>query len=226
MMKKLVFALAIFGFSGVADAVIIVDQTWDGNKNATVAQDFPDFPDFSTFEFDDFSVAGPGFFVTALNAVGRENGDMSFNIAVIGEIWDGLPGIFGGNIVMSTTAGVENGDGSVTLDFGGQALGPGDYWITLYVVRPFADGGQWFWNRTNANNPNGSEQYFYNPGGGFGFGTDPLPGSKVFDFDNDGFPDNIPADLNFVLEGDLIPAPGALALLGLAGLAARRRRRA
>jgi MYXO-CTERM domain-containing protein len=33
-----------------------------------------------------------------------------------------------------------------------------------------------------------------------------------------------PADLAFQITGEVVPAPGALALLGLAGLAGRRRR--
>ena len=45
-----------------------------------------------------------------------------------------------------------------------------------------------------------------------GFG----PGSGIF---------GVPADAAFTLSGEVVPAPGALALLGLGGIAAIRRRR-
>ena len=59
---------------------------------------------------------------------------------------------------------------------------------------------------------------FWNPGEGLEFGPDPIPGEIPYAKQG-------PADMNFVLEGDAIPAPGALSLLGLAGLIGLRRRR-
>jgi hypothetical protein len=195
------FALASVGaitLVGSASADVIWDQRWDGLGRAVVAQMWPDFPDFDAFEFDDFSIPdGPGYFLTTLNVEGLEGGDPEFNEAIVAEIWDGLPGSFGGSIVMVSISGSEDpATGNLTFDFGGQPLLPGNYWITAYVVRPFI-GGHWWWYRTNEGAPNRSEHFFWNPGGGYGFGSDPVPGTVVFD---------TPADMNFVLEGDVIPA--------------------
>ena len=168
----------------------VIDQPWDGVTAGVVAQVFPDLPDFDSFEFDDFSTES-SVRITTLEAPGTETGDMGANIDVVAEIWDGLPGGFGGSIVMSSVSGFESADGTLMIDFDGQNLLPGDYWITAYVVRESA-GGQWFWNRTNDGAPNDSEQFFYNPGGGFGFGAEPIPGSRIH---------GTPADMSFVLRG-------------------------
>ncbi len=83
------------------------------------------------------------------------------------------------------------------------ALGAGTYWFEGVIVGPENN----FWLvRTEVT---GSECWTnYDDLGGLD------PGFKLFGID---------VDLNFVLTG--IPAPGALALLGLAGLAGTRRRR-
>ena len=78
-------------------------------------------------------------------------------------------------------------------------------------------GLQWFWYQTG-DPVSGSEAWIQNPGGGFGAGTGANPGSSS----GFGFGRN---DMAFVIEGDVVPAPGALALLGLGGLVAGRRRR-
>jgi MYXO-CTERM domain-containing protein len=83
------------------------------------------------------------------------------------------------------------------------------------VNRPFGGGGgQWYWNTSATTN--GSVGLWQNPGGGFGAGTGLQPNGAL----NGGNS----ADWAWTLEGDKVPAPGALALLGLAGLAGRRRR--
>jgi hypothetical protein len=103
-------------------------------------------------------------------------------------------------------------------------LAPGTYWISAWVDRPFAGGGQWFWDETTP--VTGSEFFIHNPGGGFGFGTSPVPGSVVT-----GPP---PHDLAFEIDGTLtsegVPEPGSVLLLslgaiGLAGYGWRRRTR-
>ena len=100
------------------------------------------------------------------------------NRAVVGQIFTGLPDK-GGILVMSGI-GKEDAGATLTINFGNQTLQPGSYWITAYVVRASAQagGGQWFWDETTP--VTGSEEYFYNPLGGFGFGTASIPGSTVF----------------------------------------------
>jgi hypothetical protein len=202
----------------IARAEVIVDQPYDGTSGAYVAQSFPDFPDFSTYEFDDFSTSAD-YYVDTLTVPGVESGDRDENVGVIGEIWTGLPDK-GGALVMSGS-GSEGDDGGLVIDFAGQTLVAGDYWITAYVDRPFAEdndgdgsiGGQWFWFSTQP--VNGSEEYFYNPGGGFGVGTESIPGSELF---------GVAADMAFTLEGRLVPEPSTFALLALGLLGAIRRR--
>ncbi len=82
------------------------------------------------------------------------------------------------------------------------ALGAGTYWFEAAIVGP--DNNFWLVRAPVL----GSECWVnYDDLGGL------QSGSVLF---------GVPVDLNFVLTG--IPAPGALALLGLAGLAGRRRR--
>ncbi len=84
------------------------------------------------------------------------------------------------------------------------ALGAGTYWFEATIVGPKNNN---FWLIRDA--VTGNECWVnYDDFGGLQSGSDHL---------------GAPADLNFVLTG--IPAPGALALLGLAGLAGTRRRR-
>ncbi len=175
---------------------VIIAQPWDGVTGGVGAQVFRDFPDLSHGDVDDVVIItdrDTGMLVVP----GIETGDMGANIDVVGEIWDGLPGAFGGRLVMSSVSGVESADGTLCIDFGGQFLPAGDYWITAYVVRPLDPGGEWFWRRTNEEFPNGSEHYYWNPGGAWGFGVDPIPGSIVY---------GTPADMSFVLHGCAVPA--------------------
>lgn len=196
-------------------SVVVNQASLDGDT--IISQVFPDFPAFSTRAYDDFSTA-QAFAVTSLTVFGSEAGSPAFNLAVTGEIWNGLPGT--GSLVMSSVAGLELGS-NLNIDFGGQSLAAGSYWITAYVTRPFSGGGQWFWA---THLPiTGSQAFVHNPGGGLGFGTNPVPISSVA---------GPPRDLAFILEGNAlasVPEPGSLALFCLAaivGVGASSRRRA
>ncbi len=180
--------------------LVIVSQPYDGTSNGAVAQVFPDMPSITSYEYDDFTTLIP-YNVTALTVPGIEQGRMSFNKAVTGEILNGLPGK-GGQVVMSGS-GSEDSTGTLHINFNSQTLAPGSYWITAFVTRPFGFhgirvGGQWFWDRTTP--VNGSEEYFRNPSGGFGFGRKPIPGSVVF---------GSPADMAFELDGNLPASPNS-----------------
>jgi hypothetical protein len=77
-----------------------------------------------------------------------------------------------------TGNGVETANASLDINFQSQPLQAGSYRITAFVLRPFELGGQWFWYRTTP--VTGSEEYYYNPGGGWGVGTASIPGSQEF----------------------------------------------
>ena len=87
-------------------------------------------------------------------------------------------------------------------------LSAGTYWVALMPENPFGTNGQTGIMGSVLGDLNA---YQANPAGGFGFPN----GYQMID---------PPMNLAYRLYGTEIPAPGALALLGLAGLARRRRR--
>lgn len=84
------------------------------------------------------------------------------------------------------------------------ALGAGTYWVEMQII-----GFENAYHMVHSG-VTGSEAWvnYSDFGGAF-------PGSALF---------GVAADMAFALEGDVIPAPSALALLGIAGMAGRRRR--
>ena len=146
------------------------------------------------------------------------------------NIWDGAPG--SGSIVANSTsvvgtptftniyrvfngaANLTNTDRAVfavTLDFSGTTLGEGDYWIDIQVDQ--GAGSAWIPPIMNAD---GSHY----DGNQMQFGAD-----NVWVTYEDAV-SGLGADIPFYIAGEPVPAPGALALLGLAGLVGARRRRA
>jgi hypothetical protein len=195
-------------------ADFIVNQSPIGLNNR-VSQTFPDFPTFSTFTYDDFTTS-QSYLVTLLRVYGFETGSAGANLAVTANIYSGSPGP--GQVLVMTANGSEDGAGTLSINFGGQLLNPGHYWIDAFVNRSFGGGGQWFWD-TTSNPVSGSAPIFWNPGGGFGDGTSPIPWSNV---------DGLNADQAFDLQGAAAaPAPAGLSLfaLGIVGLSSYGRYR-
>lgn len=202
-------ALAAFAASTNALADVIVDQP-DGGVGGIASQVF-DVPYelYSCSAMDDFTIAD-AYDLTELTVYG-ENGSGSGNDDIAVTVRFLSTPDLGGATVASAT-GVQSG-GVLTFDLTGITLGPGTYWIAAQVQRNFDLGGQWFWRLSDTSN--GAQALWQNPGGAFGYGTNPV---TVDVLGQSGW------DMAFELEGTIVPAPGAIALLGVCGLVGRRRR--
>lgn len=93
----------------------------------------------------------------------------------------------------------------MTIDLGGVALGAGDYFFSVVPINAFGVNGQTGIGLSTIGGDNGWQA---NPGGGFGFNTNPTG-----------------ANYAYSLNGSVIPGPAAFCLLGIAGATIRRRRR-
>jgi hypothetical protein len=104
-------------------------------------------------------------------------------------------------------SGSEDSSGTLQFDLGNYVLRAGSYWLTAYVTRPQSPSGmdQWFFDTFRP--VNGSQAQLYNPGDGFGFGSNPFPISDVLDH---------PEDLAFTLSGNAVPEPSGLTLVATA----------
>ncbi len=80
-------------------------------------------------------------------------------------------------------------------------LGAGTFWISITNNTGFGANGSWFWETSSG----GGNSSSWSPDGGTTWNVQPNGLSMIL--------------------GGVIPAPGAIALLGLAGIAAPRRRR-
>jgi len=203
-MRKLLVMLVVASFSAGAYASgVLWNQPWDGVSAGVVAQEFSDFPPYSSYEFDDFAVPAGGWLIDKVIIYGVEQGLPQYNTGVQLS-FTGSPGYAGGQYIGSQVGQ------DLVFNLPNVPLGQGTWWISGWVQRPFGTGGQWFWNRTLP--VTGSEHYFHNPGGGFGYGTSPIPGTTIY---------GSAADLAFRIEGT--PEPATLGLLAIGALFLRRR---
>lgn len=205
-------ALTVFAGVSWSNADVVVNQP-SPNLAGSASQHFEAANvAFNIQALDDITLT-QAYNLTTLTAFGSNSiaGGEAFNLNVVGQIWSA--GDLGSTLVMSSVSGSQTGD-DLTIDFGGQLLNPGTYWISAFVERPFTGGGQWFWDNASGG-PYGAPARHHNPGGGFGFGSAPIDIAG-------------PVDMAFTLNGDLaaIPEPSAISalVLGAALLAGRRRR--
>ena len=220
-------AVATIAVTGFASADVIMDQIGSMDGSAVAAgtihgtQEFIDYGAYSLVAMDDFSISEDMTLTSASMVLGGWNGYPGDPTNVTGytvNIYSSVAAA-AGDLVGDVFSMYIANDGSwdagwmgnghlVTLDLGGAELATGDYWLGITPLNHFAAGngqtGVW---TSNIGDGSGHQA---NPGGGFGM------------------PDNWSAggeNYAYSLEGNAaIPAPGALALLGLAGFARRRRR--
>ncbi len=209
--------------AGIDRGPVLWDQQPDPARNAYVDQNFLDFPSFSTYIVNDVSfttnVVIDGVITYYTSGIGfwPSSGTATLNIFPKTGTLPG-PGddpSFGLTVPVDIVAGpngleVHAGAGT-PLNI---PLPAGDYWIGLTPDLEFGSFGQEF--RQNSTSFVGDASAGRNPGGGFGVGTDWFDAGQVFG----GEPDY---DAAITILGT--PAPGTVALLGLGGLVATRRRR-
>lgn len=184
---------------------------------------------------DDFTVTGPGWFVDSIRVHAYQTGSTTTSPFTAGNInvWDGRPGDAGSNIVTSSSTilgtawtgiyrvfdGVANLTNTqrpvmyIDFDLSGQSLAAGNYWIDFQFSGVASAWAPYVMDAVTG------ETVF---GNGRQMTTDGLPTPGPMWQDLLAAPG---AEVPFVVSGTVIPAPGALALLGMGGLLAARRRR-
>lgn len=207
---------------------------WDQSitsGNATVDQNFPDFPDYSSGMVDDFSTVAQAWNITKVTTYyTRGVGNWSDGVAQaelslfskVGSI-PGEPDLVGnlGLVDVSLASSLDGQAWAVTADTSSIAALQnisGEFWIGLTPVAPFGSFGQEF-HLLSALPTVGGGSAIRNMGGAFGFGTGWTDAGSL---------DLQPgADMLFTLEGEVIPSPGATAVLAgcLAGFGGRKRTR-
>jgi hypothetical protein len=210
--------VGVAGLAASAQAVVIVNQLPSDLLNGLISDNVTSGGSRSA---DDFSVAGGPWNITKLTAVmltqlptapssatfeiytdtgaGPTNGAPSFTLAATGATQVGSA--FGFKAVEFTV-----GDGVTPLF---QVGANSTSWLSI-----FGNGGLAYFATYNyGGTPNGSVGYFKSAG--FGVPNWAPNTGQGADF----------TDFAMAVEGTVVPAPSALALLGLGGLVAGRRRR-
>lgn len=228
MRRVLLTTAFVFVATGAANADVLYDQSaYTSDYAANVDQEFGDFPQYSSYMADDVSF---GSAVTI---------DSISTFYTMGGSWG--PGITNARLNIFAKTGSLPGAGddpaaglsvAVTFTSLGDAwqvtasglginLAAGDYWFALTPQADFGLFGQSFHYYTAPGSLVGDQVAFRNPGGAFG-----TPGGTNWQTVNGALQGPTDANMALLVEGTIVPAPGALALLGLAGLAGTRRRRA
>ena len=215
-------ACALLAAPNASAQEVVWDSPVDPNVTAFVDQQFPDFPDFSTYLVGHVSLDRATFIydiTTYFTFAGGvwPLGDLNAMLNIIPQ--DGLPPndydpSVDGMAVTGNMAVGPNGVELTTGLGGGLTLEAGEYWIGLTPDIDFGVFGQEFHQGTADFAKNTAAR---NPGGGFGLGTDWFEAGPAFG--------GIDWGMAITITGKNVPAPGALALLGLAGLVGARRRR-
>lgn len=218
------FALTVISAAAALSATAGADILWDQSNYdvatpAIIDQEFGDFADYSCYQVHDVNFASNVIISDITTYFTNQTGLWGGVTTGVLNIYDHAPTAAdnpstGTSVAVSVT---NNGDGTLSVRASGLgiALSAGSYWIGLTPVADFGVFGQEF--HLASFTSSGSASLLRNPGGAFGFGTDwggagSLTGNPSY------------VDGAILING-VIPAPGAVALLGFGGLMASRRRR-
>ena len=173
---------------------ILFDTSFSQAFSNSASQLFTDVDDSPIFSFDDFTVLGDGWNLDRFIAFGTEGSDGSGQSENLNVVLNILSSPSVTTTPVFSFVGIQDENHNLVFDLQSLFLPAGTYWITAYVERPFEQGGQWFWYRTNpAAGLNGNDAVLQDPNdlSGAGF-TSPTPFSKAF---------GAPSDLSFRIEG-------------------------
>ena len=215
-MRNYLVLLVVATLASGASADVLWDQPYDGDpwQSLAWADDFTNIPSYSTYSFDDFVVEEPGWRVDEVFISGTDGDSAPENDGV----WLTFSTTPDHNEATTVYPGLQDVNEDLYFnmtDDGGVMLEPGTYWISAWVEREFVSDGRFFWDRTTP--ITGSEHYIHNPGGSWGFGTDPVTGGEWYV--------GYSKDLSFRIEGTVVPEPASAAFFVLGALAVVFRRR-
>jgi len=219
-MKGALALVAVAAFTATANAALLWDQSnVNTGINAFVDQEFDDFASYSSYMVSD--VVSTGWTVQSVsvyftNNMGNWAGVTQARLNIFAKTGN-LP-VAGDDPTAGSTVGVSLTNLGSSWEITASGLNvnvpAGDWWIGLTPLTNFGSQGQEFHQAAPII---GVDTAWRNPAGGFGLGTAWQTTAALG-------PDWIGVyDGAFKVEG-IVPAPGALALLGLAGLLGRRRR--
>ena len=217
-MNRSLSVVMVLGFATGAYADTLWDQPVNPDIPAFVDQQFADFPDFSTYLVSDVvfdtavNIDSITTYFTNLNG-GWPLGDVGAVLNIFDAPLEPGDDPTAGMAVAATMALGPVGLELTTLT--DIDLAAGTYWIGLTPDLDFGVFGQEFHQGSDV--IFGMNSMARNPGGGFGLGTDWFEAGPTFEGID-------PWDAAITITGTATPTPGALALLGLALVAPRRRR--
>lgn len=223
MNKTVALAVAsALGLSAFALGDVLMDQigAYDGSNldgSIGASQIFEEsFAGYNIAAIDDFTLAeasnidSVSFVMNGWNGYAGSAGVIEYTVNIYSSI-DAAGASLTGDVFSAT--GSASADGGWTgsgelmsMLTDGLTLDAGTYLLSVTPRNDFSGNGQTGIMASDIGNANG---YQANPNGGFGFGAYQQTGKNYA----------------YGMNGSVVPAPGALALLGLAGLAGTRRRR-
>ena len=215
-------AVASFAVGPIASADVIMNQigSMDGANTATgsvsASQDFDEYGAYDVIAIDDFTIGSAMNLTSASMVLGGWNGYagsagvMGYTVSIFSSTDAAGVSIFGDVMELyfdtaDVSAFWSGGGEHISFDLGGFSLAAGTYWMGITPFNSYPDNGQTGAYQSDIGDSSGWQG---NPTGAFGFITQATGVNYAYS-----------------LEGSGVPAPGALVLLGLAGLASRRRRK-